>query len=86
MTSTNPSRSAIRPFEVFHPDPCLAYRIEHNGKVFVFCTDQELRRGAEADDPLQIASLEAEQRLIEQSMDADVLYRDGQFLKIEEYG
>lgn|GEM_PF-2005259 len=45
-----------------------------------------MRRGAEADDPLQIASLEAEQRLIEQSMDADVLYRDGQFLKIEEYG
>jgi len=75
--------TTIQPFEVFHPDPCLAYRIEHNGKVFVFCTDHELRRGAEADDPLQKASLEAEQRLIEQSMDADVLYRDGQFLQIE---
>lgn len=75
--------TTIQPFEVFHPDPCLAYRIEHNGKVFVFCTDHELRRGTEADDPLQIASLEAEQRLIEQSMDADVLYRDGQFLQIE---
>jgi hypothetical protein len=69
--------TTIQPFEVFHPDPCLAYKIEHHGKVFVFCTDHELRRDAEADNPLQIASLEAEQRLIEQSMDADVLYRDG---------
>jgi phosphoribosyl 1,2-cyclic phosphodiesterase len=75
--------TTIQPFEVFHPDPCLAYRIEHNGKVFVFCTDHELRRGDDPKNPLQMASLEAEQRLIEQSMDADVLYRDGQFLQIE---
>ncbi len=75
--------TTIQAFEVFHPDPCLAYRVEHNGKVFVFCTDHELRRGDNPSDPLQIASLEAEQRLIQQSMDADVLYRDGQFLQIE---
>lgn len=73
----------IQPFEVFHPDPCLAYRIEHNGKVFVFCTDHELRRGEDPEDPLQVASLEAEERLIEQCMDVDILYRDGQFLQIE---
>lgn len=76
-------KTTIQPFSVFHPDPCLGYRIEHNGKVFVFCTDHELRRGDNPDFPLQVASLEAEQRLIEQAMNADVLYRDGQFLRAE---
>ncbi|WP_299488412.1 MBL fold metallo-hydrolase [Acaryochloris sp. IP29b_bin.137] len=75
--------TTLYPFEVFHPSPCLGYRIERGGKVFVFCTDHELRRGAESDHPLQIASLEAEERLCQQSMDADILYRDGQFLQIE---
>ncbi len=73
----------IQAFEVFHPDPCLAYRIERKGKVFVFCTDHELRRGEDPDDPLQQASLAAEERLRELSQDADVLYRDGQYLHIE---
>ncbi len=73
----------LQPFEVFHPSPCLAYRVERGGKVFIFCTDHELRRGQESDHPLQIASLEAEERLCQHSMDADILYRDGQFLRIE---
>ncbi|KAI9131988.1 MBL fold metallo-hydrolase [Acaryochloris sp. CCMEE 5410] len=73
----------LQPFEVFHPSPCLAYRIERGGKVFIFCTDHELRRGQEPEHPLQIASLEAEERLCQHSMDADILYRDGQFLRIE---
>lgn len=76
-------KTTIQPFSVFHPDPCLAYRIEHNGKVFVFCTDHELRRGDDPDFPLQLESLEAEQRLIDHAMNADVLYRDGQFLRDE---
>ena len=76
-------QTSIQPIEVFHPNPCLAYRIEHNGKVFIFCTDHELRWGDDPDDPLQIASEEAEQRLIQQSMNADLMYRDGQFLRIE---
>ena len=76
-------KTSVQPFEVFHPNPCLGYRIEHNGKVFVFCTDHELRRGDDPDDPLQIASLEAEERLVKQSMGADLLYRDGQFLQVE---
>jgi hypothetical protein len=42
-----------------------------------------MRRGDNADHPLQIASMEAENRLIEHSMNCDVLYRDGQFLHIE---
>ncbi|MFT6408876.1 MAG: phosphoribosyl 1,2-cyclic phosphodiesterase [Arenicella sp.] len=76
-------KTTIQPFSVFHPDPCLAYRIEHNGKVFVFCTDHELRRGHDPDFSLQRESLEAEQRLIDHAMNADVLYRDGQFLRDE---
>ena len=79
-------KTIIQPFEVFHPDPCLGYRIEHNGKVFVYCTDHEIRRGDNADHPLQIASMEAEDRLIAHSMNCDVLYRDGQFLQVEYNG
>jgi len=76
-------KTRIQPFEVFHPDPCLAYRIEHNGKVFIYCTDHELRHGDNPEYPLQIASLEAEKKLVELSTNADVMYRDGQFLRVE---
>lgn len=76
-------KTSLQPFQVFHPDPCLGYRIEHNGKVFVYCTDHELRRGDDDDHPLQRASLEAENRLRKLSKGADVLYRDGQFLQVE---
>ncbi len=75
--------TSITPFEVFHPAPCLAYRVERAGKVFVFCTDHELRRGPDPDDPLQKASLEAERRVIHYAQSADVLYRDGQYLRVE---
>jgi ribonuclease BN (tRNA processing enzyme) len=71
----------ITAFEVCHPAPCLAYMIEHGGKKFVFCTDHELRRGLDPNDPRQKASEEAEARLIEHAMNADVLYRDGQYLR-----
>ncbi len=76
-------KTVIQPFSVFHPDPCLAYRIEHNDKVFVFCTDHELRHGDDPDFALQVESLDAEDRLIAHAMNADVLYRDGQFLRDE---
>ncbi len=76
-------KTSIQAFSVFHPDPCLGYKIEHNGKVFVFCTDHELRRGADANFPLQQESMAAEADLIAHSMNADVLYRDGQFLRDE---
>lgn len=75
--------TTLQPFEVFHPSPCLGYRIERGGKVFVFCTDHERRRGADSQHPLQVASLEAEERLCHHSLGADVLYRDGQFLRVE---
>ena len=73
----------INAFEVFHPAPCLAYRIEYGGKVLIFCTDHELRHGSQPDDPRQRASLQAEQRLREHAQGADVMYRDGQFFRAE---
>ena len=73
----------INAFDVYHPAPCLAYKIEHGGKKFVFCTDHELRYGHKPDDPKQKASEEADARLIEHARDADVLYRDGQYLRSE---
>ena len=76
-------KTTIQAFEVFHPDPCLGFRLEHNGKVFVYCTDHELRRGDDDSHPLQEASMAAEKRLREYSQNADVLYRDGQFLQVE---
>jgi ribonuclease BN (tRNA processing enzyme) len=73
----------IIPFEVYHSAPCLAYRIEHGGKKFVFCTDHELRHGDSRLDPQQIRSDEAEERLRRHAEGADVLYRDAQYLRDE---
>jgi ribonuclease BN (tRNA processing enzyme) len=75
--------TTITAFEVFHPAPCLAYRIENAGKVFIFCTDHELRHGDKAGDPRQEASLRAEERLKEHARGADAMYRDGQFFRVE---
>ena len=73
----------ITAFEVFHPAPCLAYRIENGGKVLIFCTDHELRHGGQPEDPRQKASLKAEEQLKEHAHGADVMYRDGQFFRAE---
>lgn len=78
-------KTRIIPFPVHHPAPCLAYRIEHGSKVFVFCTDHELRLGDNT-DVRQVESRRAERRLIEHCRDVDLLYRDGQFLRDEYYG
>ena len=74
--------TTITAFEVFHPAPCLAYRIEHGGRVMVFCTDHELRHG-DSSHPDWRASRAAEARLIEHATGADLLYRDGQYLRAE---
>jgi len=74
--------TAITPFEMHHPAPCLAYRVEHGGRAFVFCTDHELWHGDPA-HPNCARSLEAEARLIAHATDADLLYRDGQYLRAE---
>ena len=74
--------TTISAFEVFHPAPCLAYRIEHSGSTFVFCTDHELWHGDSA-APEHARSREAEERLIEHAAGADLLYRDGQYLRAE---
>jgi phosphoribosyl 1,2-cyclic phosphodiesterase len=74
--------TTITPFEVYHPAPCLAYRVEHDGRVFVFCTDHELWHGDEA-NAAYATSREAEARVIAHATDADLLYRDGQYLRAE---
>jgi len=74
--------TAIVAFEVFHPAPCLAYRIEHGGRVAVFCTDHELRHG-DPSHPDQRQSDDAEARVVRYATDADLLYRDGQYLRAE---
>jgi phosphoribosyl 1,2-cyclic phosphodiesterase len=74
--------TTITAFEVYHPAPCLAYRIEHGGRVFVFCTDHELQRG-DPGRPDVRRSLDAEARLIAHATGADLMYRDGQYLRAE---
>lgn len=74
--------TTVTPFEVHHPAPCLAYRVERRGRVFVFCTDHELRRG-ERSDPGMAESLDAEARVRRHAEGADLLYRDAQYLRAE---
>jgi phosphoribosyl 1,2-cyclic phosphodiesterase len=74
--------TTITAFEVFHTAPCLAYHVEHGGKVLVFCTDHELWRGA-PDHPAAEVSRAAEERVTRHSSGADLLYRDAQFLRAE---
>ena len=73
----------ITAFEIYHPAPCLAYRIECGGKAFIFCTDHEFRHGSDPEDPKQRASRQAEERLKEHARGADAMYRDGQFFRAE---
>ena len=79
-------KTRITPFPVYHSCPCLAYKIEHGGKVFIYCTDHELRHGGDSDDLRQKHSEEAEARLREHSQGADVLYRDAQYFRAEYAG
>jgi hypothetical protein len=76
--------TTVIPFEVYHGSTaCLAYRVEHGGKSFLFSTDHELRRG-DAADRRQQRSAAAEQRLLQHCQNADVAYFDGQYL-LDEY-
>jgi len=78
------SDTRVIPFELFHPAPCLGYRIESGGAVFVFATDHELRHGD--GDERDLKSREAEDRLRRHSENVDVLYRDGQYMLPEYLG
>lgn len=79
--------TTVTAFEVYHgPKPCYAYKIEHGGASFVFCTDHEYRHGSDPDDPRQKASEIAEQRLIEQCQGVDAAYFDGQYFLDEYHG
>lgn len=76
-------RTRITAFEVDHPAPCLAYKVENNSKTFIYCTDHELRHTSTPDDPKQKKSEYLEAQLKMHAKGADVLYRDGQYLQSE---
>ncbi|HET6249161.1 MAG TPA: hypothetical protein VFE47_15815 [Tepidisphaeraceae bacterium] len=79
--------TTVTPFEVYHGiTQCLAYKVRHGNSTFVFCTDHELRHGADPADERQLRSLAAERRLVEQCRDVDVAYFDGQYLLAEYAG
>ncbi|WP_166820301.1 MBL fold metallo-hydrolase [Thalassoroseus pseudoceratinae] len=79
--------TVITPFPTYHGStPCLAYRFEHKGKSFVFCTDHELRHGAVADHPNQIRSEKTEESVRAHCQHVDVAYFDGQYLMDEYLG
>ncbi len=73
----------ITAFFVYHPALCLAYKIEHGGKKFIYCTDHELRHGDDPDAPEQKKSEQYEAQLVEYAKGADAMYRDGQYLRSE---
>lgn len=77
--------TSIQPFAVYHPAPCLAYRVERRGRVFVFCTDHELRMDHDANEETRL-SRAAEERLRTFAEGADLMYRDGQYLRQEYLG
>jgi len=69
--------------EVFHPAPCLAYRIERGGASFLFCTDHELLHADDGGDPRLAPSRAAEERLIAAAQGVDLMYRDAQYFRTE---
>ncbi len=80
-------RTTITPFDVYHgATRCLAYRIAHKDRVFVFSTDHELRRSTDENPELQSRSEAAEADLRKACMDADLAYFDGQYLLAEYRG
>lgn len=80
-------RTTITPFNVYHGlTRVLAYRIEREGKVFVFCTDHELRHGPDPGHERRRESLAAEERLRRYCAGADVGYFDGQYQLAEYLG
>jgi len=79
--------TTITPFQLYHVNSlCLGYHIKHNGKVFVFTTDHEVRRGNTPDHPRQIQSQEAQQRVLSFVRNADLAYFDGQYRRNEYLG
>lgn len=87
LTPIQIGRTKITPFEVYHVIPCcLGYKLEHEGKTFVFATDHELRRAPKDDAKAerQKRSEEAEATLRRMCANADLAYVDGQYF-LEEY-
>lgn len=78
------NKTTVRAFDVYHGTVrCLAYKIQHGSASFVFCTDHELRHGANAGDERQLQSQRADTLLTENCMDVDAAYFDGQYYRSE---
>jgi len=81
MTPIRIGKTTITPFEVYHVIPCcLGYKLEHEGRTFVFATDHEVRRAGanDANADRQRRSAEAEATLRRMCQNADLAYVDGQ--------
>jgi hypothetical protein len=77
-------RASVTAIDLYHGRiRSLAYRIDYNGKSFVFCTDHEFRHGSDPTDERQIRSAKAEKRVRELCDGVDVAYFDGQYLRRE---
>ncbi len=51
------NNTKVTAFDVYHGvTRCLAYKIRHGSKTFVFCTDHEIRRGPDESDPRPAAA------------------------------
>mgnify|MGYP001578375823 CR=1 FL=1 len=75
-------RTTITPFDSFHyPTPCLAYKIEHDGKSVVIWTDHEMRRGPMTDQKKISMQMESAGRAL--CNNADLMYVDGQYFHAE---
>jgi phosphoribosyl 1,2-cyclic phosphodiesterase len=79
-------RTTVRAFDLCHPAPCLGFCVEHDGKKFVFCTDHEWKPENGLIGPGAAESNTCESRLRDIAQNADLMYRDGQFLRAEYEG
>jgi hypothetical protein len=78
------NNTTVTAFDVYHgPVRCLAYKIQHGPASFLFCTDHELRHGAQPADPRQAESAMRDASLVEHCRGVDVAYFDGQYFRAE---
>jgi hypothetical protein len=76
--------TSITAFDVYHGScRCLAYKIQHGPASFVFCTDHELRHGADPADKRQAQSHAADARLVDACRGVDAAYFDAQYFRDE---
>ena len=75
----------IKTAKLNHPVECLAYRIEYNGKLFVYLADNEPYYNVYEDDDTEMQRFveDMNNKLIEFVKDADCVIADAQYLPSE---